>query len=46
MSVTKDGVEYNYILSLLGVLSRFLELRPLFSKDSNEALMHLRGLFR
>ena len=46
MSVTKDGVEYNYILSLLDVFSRFLELRPLSSKDSNEVLMHLRAIFR
>ena len=46
MSVTKNGVEYNYILSLLDVFSRFLELRPLSSKDSNEVLMHLRGIFR
>ena len=43
MAVTKNGVEYNYILSLLDVFSRFLELRPLSSKDSNEVLMHLRG---
>ena len=46
MSVTKDGVEYNYILSLLDVFSRFLELRSLSSKDSNEVLMHLRAIFR
>ena len=46
MSVTKNGVEFNYILSLLDVFSRFLELRPLSSKDSNEVLMHLRGIFR
>ena len=46
MSVTKDGVEYNYILSLLNVLSRFLELRPSSSKDFNEVLMHLRAIFR
>ena len=46
MSVAKDGVEYNYILSLLDVFSRFLELRPLSSKDSNELLMHLRVIFR
>ena len=46
MSVTKDGAEYNYILSLLDVFSRFLELRPLSSKDSNEVLMHLRAIFR
>ena len=46
MSLTKDGVEYNYILSLLDVFSRFLELRPLSSKDSNEVLMHLRAIFR
>ena len=46
MSVTKDGVEYNYILSLLDVFSQFLELRPLSSKDSNEVLMHLRAIFR
>ena len=46
MSVAKDGVEYNYILSLLDVFSRFLELRPLSSKDSNEVLIHLRAIFR
>ena len=46
MSVTKNGAEFNYILSLLDVFSRFLELRPLSSKDSNEVLMHLRGIFR
>ena len=46
MSVAKDGVEYNYILSLLDVFSRFLELRPLSSKNSNEVLMHLRAIFR
>ena len=46
MSVAKDSVEYNYILSLLDVFSRFVELRPLFGKDSNEVLMHLRGIFR
>ena len=46
MSVTKNGAEFNYILSLLDVFSRFLELRPLSSKCSNEVLMHLRGIFR
>ena len=46
MSVTKNGVEFNYILSLLDIISRFLELRPLSSKDSNEVLTHLRGIFR
>ena len=45
-SVAKDGVEYNYILSLLDVFSRLLKLRQLSSKDSNEVLMHLRGIFR
>ena len=46
ISLTKGVVEYNYILSLLDVFSRFLELRPLSRKDSNEALMHLRAIFR
>ena len=46
MSVTKRGVEYNYILSLLDVFSQFLELRPPSSKDSNKVLMHVRGIFR
>ena len=46
MSLTKNGVGYNYILSLLNVFSTFLELRPLSRKDSNEVLMHLRGIFR
>ena len=46
MSVAKDGVEYNAILSLLDVFSRFLELRPLSSKNSNEVVMHLRAIFR
>ena len=46
MSVTKNGVEFNYILSLLDVFSWFLELRPLSSKDSKEVLTHLRGIFR
>ena len=46
MSVTKGGVEYNYILSLLDVFSRLLELRPLSSKDSNKVLMHLGEIFR
>ena len=46
ISVTKDGVEYNNILSLLDVFSRFSELRPLSSKDSNVVLMHLRAIFR
>ena len=48
MSVTKNDVEFNYnnFLSLLDVFSRFLELRPLSSKDSNEVLTHLRGIFR
>ena len=46
ISVTKDGAEYNYITSLLDVFSRFLELRPLSSKDSNEMLMHLRAILR
>ena len=45
MSVTKNGVEYNYIISLLNVFSRFLKLRPLSSKDSNEVLMQIRGIF-
>ena len=36
MSVAKDGVEYNYILSLLDVFSQVLELRPLSSKGSND----------
>ena len=34
MLVTKDGVECNYILSLLDVFLRFLELRPLPRKDA------------
>ena len=46
MSITKDSVEYNYILSLLDLLSRFVELTSLFSKDSNEVLRHLKGIFR
>ena len=46
MSLTKNGVEYNCILSLLNVFSPFLELRPLSRKDSNDVLMHLRGIFR
>ena len=46
MSVTKNGVEYNYILLLLDVFSRFWELRLLSSKDSNEVLMHLREVLR
>ena len=46
MSLTKNGVGYNYILSLLNVFSTFLELRPLSRKDFNEVLMHLRGIFR
>ena len=46
MSVTKDGVEYSYIISLLEAFSRFLELIALFSKDSNDVLMHLRRTFR
>ena len=41
MSVTKNGVEYNYILSILDVFSRFLEFSPLSTKDSNEVLIHL-----
>ena len=36
MSVAKDGVEYNYILSLLDVFSRFLELRLLPTKISTK----------
>ena len=46
MSVTKDDVEYNYVISLLEVFSRFLELQPLSSKGCNEVLMHQRGVFR
>ena len=46
MSVTKNGVEYNYILSLFDVFLRFWELRSLSSKDFNEVLMHVRGIFR
>ena len=46
MSVTKDSAEYSCILSLLDVFSRFSELGPLPSKDSNELLMHLRRIFR
>ena len=46
MSITKDSIEYNYILSLLDLLSRFMELTSLFSKDSNEVLRHLKGIFR
>ena len=46
MSVTKNGVEYKYILSILDVFSRFLKLSPLCTKDSNEVLIHLRGIFR
>ena len=45
MSVTKNGVEFNYIFSLLDVFSRFLELRPLSRKDSDEVLTRLRGIF-
>ena len=46
MSVTKNGVEYKYILSILDVFSRFLKLSPLCTKDSYEVLIHLRGIFR
>ena len=36
ISIAKDGVEHNYILSLLDVFSRFLELRLLSTKISTK----------
>ena len=45
MLVTKDSFEYKYILSLLDIFSPFLELRLLCSKDFNEVMMYLKGIY-
>ena len=42
MSVTKDGVEYNYILSLLDVFSRFLKLRQRFQRSTDASKRDIR----
>ena len=46
MAVTTNGTQYNYVLSVLDVFSRYLWLRPLSGKNSAEVLKHLKEIFR
>ena len=46
MAVSTNGTKYNYVLSALGVFSRYLWLRPLSVKNSAEVLIHLKEIFR
>ena len=46
MAVSTNGTQYNYVLSVLDVFSRYLWLRPLSGKNSAEVLKHLKEIFR
>jgi len=41
----KDRKQYSYVLSALDVFSRYIFLRPLVSKDSEEVATVLRNIF-
>ena len=42
MAVSTNGTQYNYVLSVLDVFSRYLWLRPLSGKNSAEVLKNLK----
>ena len=44
--VEKDGDIFTYVLSVLDVFSRFIHLRALTGKESNEVVLHLKEIFR
>ena len=46
MAVSTNGTQYNYVLSVLDVFSRYLWLRPLSGKNSVEVLKNLKQIFR
>ena len=46
MAVSTKGTQYNYVLSVLDVFSRYLWLRPLSGKNSAEVLKNLKEIFR
>ena len=46
MAVSTNGGQYNYVLSVLDVFSRYLWFRPLSSKNSAEVLKYLKDIFR
>ena len=46
MAVLTNGTQYNYVLSVLDVFSRYLWLQPLSGKNSAEVLKHLKEIFR
>ena len=45
LPVEKDGVIYNFVLSVLDVFSRYFWLRPLKSKEPSEVLLHLKEIY-
>ena len=46
MAVSTNGTQYNYVLSVLDVFSRYLWLRLLSGKNSVEVLKNLKEIFR
>ena len=46
IAVLTNGTQYNYVLSVLDVFSRYLWLQPLSGKNSAEVLKHLKEIFR
>ena len=46
MAVSTNGTQYNYVLSVLDVFSRYLWLRPLSGKNSAEVLKNLKEISR
>ena len=46
MAVLSNGTQYNYVLSVLDVFSRYMWLQPLSGKNSAEVLKHLKEIFR
>ena len=46
MAVSTNGIQYNYVLSVLDVFSRYLWLRPFSGENSAEVLKHLKEIFR
>ena len=46
MVVSTNSTQYNYVLSVLDVFSRYLWLQPLSGKNSAKVLKHLKEIFR
>ena len=45
MPATIDGDTYKYIMSVIDIFSRFLFLRPLQTKETNEVAEHLLDIY-